>query len=252
MKRRVHKPFVIAEEGDHRFVWLGLDEADAEKGILTNQYLIVDGDEAILLDPGGYFVFQRVLEAVSEVIDPSKVKAIFYSHQDPDVTGSLNLLLDFFPEAKVYVSELWTRFLPHLGAVGGVEFVGIPDEGMEIPLGKTRLKAIPSHFLHSPGAFTLYDPTVRVLFTGDIGAAVFPVDEWYLFVEDFDSHVKYMEWFHKRFLACRRALDKWLEKVRGLEIDVIAPQHGSIMQGENARRFLEWLAGLGPVGIELL
>ncbi len=29
--RRIHRPFVVAEEGDHRFVWLGLDEAEAEK-----------------------------------------------------------------------------------------------------------------------------------------------------------------------------------------------------------------------------
>ena len=253
MTRRVHRPFVVAEEGDHRFVWLGLDESDAEKGVLTNQYLVVDGDDALLIDPGGYFVFERVLETVQEFIRPENIRGIFYSHQDPDVAGSLNLLLDFFPNAKVYISSIWTRFLPHLtGAGESIDFIGLPDEGMEIRLGDSTLKAIPAHYLHSPGHFTLYDPTVRVLFTGDIGAAVFPKGVWYLFVEDFEEHTRLMEWFHRRFMACRRALDTWLSRVESLEIDVIAPQHGAIMTGENARRFLEWLRSLGPVGTDLV
>jgi len=85
MPLKVRKPYVVAEEGNHAFIWLGLDEAEAEKGILTNQYLIIDKDEGILLDPGGYFVFERVYRNVSEFISPEKVKAAFFTHQDPDV-----------------------------------------------------------------------------------------------------------------------------------------------------------------------
>ena len=247
---RVHKPYVVAEEGDHRFVWLGLDEADAEKGVLTNQYLVVDGDQGLLIDPGGYFVFERVYEAVSEFVRPENVVAVFYSHQDPDVIGSLNLIVDMFPNARIYVSSLWTRFLPHLGAVSGLNIVEIPDHGGEVRVGSTALKAIPAHFLHSPGMFTLYDPRVRVLFSADIGAAVFPRGRWYLFVEDFNEHLKYIEWFHRRYMACRKALLAWLKHVKPLDIEVVAPQHGAIFVGENARRFLEWLERLEPVGVD--
>lgn len=252
MPRRLHRPIVVAEKEGHKFVWLGLDEADAEKGILTNQYLIVDGDEGLLVDPGGYFVFQRLLGAVQEIVDPMKVTGIFYSHQDPDVVGSLNLLLDFFPNARVYISALWSRFIPHLGSIAGIDIVEIPDEGMKIPLGNSNLEAVPAHFLHSPGNFTLYDPEVRVLFSGDIGAAVFPANEWYLFVEDFDAHIKYIEGFHRRYLCCKKAINAWLSKVRTLEVEIIAPQHGSILQDDNARRFLNWLASLDKVGVDLL
>ncbi len=254
MTLKVHRPYVVAESkhGDEKLVWLGLDEADAEKGILANQYLYIAEDKALLIDPGGYFVFQRVYQAVSEFVDPRKVVGIFYSHQDPDVAGSLNLILEFFPRAKVYVSEIWTRFLPHLGVESGVEYEGIPDKGREIIIEGKRLLAIPAHFLHSPGNFNLYIPGLKALFTGDIGAVVFPPGIWYLFVEDFDEHVRYMEWFHKRFMACQRALEAWLSKVKKLDIEVIAPQHGAIFTGENARRFLKWLESLGEVGAELL
>ncbi|MCE4619488.1 MAG: FprA family A-type flavoprotein [Desulfurococcales archaeon] len=252
VSRKLHRPLTVAGEGDHRFIWLGLDEADMEKGILANQYLVIHNGEAMLLDPGGYFVFQRVLQAVSEIVDPANVKGIFYSHQDPDVVGSLNLLLDFFPNAKIYVSALWSRFLPHLGAIANLDIVEIPDEGMNIDLGGVSLQAIPAHFLHSPGNFTLYDPETKVLFSGDIGAAVFPENEWYLFVEDFEKHLAYIEGFHKRYLCCKKALDAWLSRVRGLELEAVAPQHGAIFQGEKAGRFLDWLSKLGKIGVDLI
>ncbi|MEB3851122.1 MAG: FprA family A-type flavoprotein, partial [Desulfurococcales archaeon] len=228
--------------------------SEAEKGILANQYLIVDGGEALLVDPGGVYMFPRLVRAVSEIVNPRDVVAVFYSHQDPDVTGNINMVADAFPNARIYVSRLWTRFLPHLGVLGGVEFVEIPDEGMEIRVGSTTLQAIPAHFLHSPGNFTLYDPAVRVLFSGDIGAAVFPPGKWYLIVDDFDSHVSLIEWFHRRYLASGKALKAWLSRVRGLAIDTIAPQHGAVFQGANAGRFLDWLERLAstPIGVDYL
>ncbi len=100
-----------------------------------------------------------------------------------------------------------------------------------------KLKAILAHFLHSPGNFTLYDPVVKVLFSGDIGAAVFPQGKWYLFAENFDEHVKYMEWFHRGFMASTRALRTWLRRVKELEVEVIAPQHGAIFVSGNASKF---------------
>jgi len=251
MERRVHRPFVVAEskDGSHKFVWLGLDEADAEKGILTNQYLVVDGDEALLIDPGGRFVFQRVYRSVAEFVSPDRVVGVFYSHQDPDVAGSISLVPEFFPNAKIYISALWSRFLPHLGVETGLDIVEIPDGGTEIPLGRHSLAAVPAHFLHSPGNFTLYDPAVKVLFSADIGAAVFPPGEWYLYVEDFEKHASYMEGFHRRYLCCKQAIDAWLSRVKNLKIEIIAPQHGSLFAGENVRRFLSWLESLKGVGL---
>ncbi|MCY0860612.1 MAG: MBL fold metallo-hydrolase [Sulfolobaceae archaeon] len=250
---KVHKPYVLFEEKDHKFVWLGLDESEYEKGVLTNQYLIVHGDKGVLLDPGGYFVFERVYENVKEFVNPNNIVAILYSHQDPDVVGSLNLWLDMTPEAKIYVSALWERFLPHLGTVGGIKFVDLPDQGMDIKVTEDfSVKAIPAHFMHSPGNFHYYDPIAKIYFSGDLGAAMYPEGKWYLFVEDFEEHKKFMEPFHRRYIATRRAIDVWLKKIKGLEINIIAPQHGSIFQGENVKKFIEWINSLDKVGIDLM
>lgn len=73
-----------------------------------------------------------------------------------------------------------------------------------------------------------------------MGAAVFK-DKWYLIVDNFEEHVKLMECFHRRYIASRRAIELWAKRIEGLDINIVAPQHGSVFMGENAKKFLNWL-----------
>lgn len=61
-----------------------------------------------------------------------------------------------------------------------------------------------------------------------------------------------MEWFHRRYLPTRKALDVWLKRVKELDIKIIAPQHGSIFEGDNVKKFINWLDKLDKVGIDLM
>lgn len=48
---------ILFDNGQHKFMFLGWEEKE-EEIVQTNQYLILDGNEGILLDPGGAHVFQ--------------------------------------------------------------------------------------------------------------------------------------------------------------------------------------------------
>jgi flavorubredoxin len=53
-------------------------------------------------------------------------------------------------------------------------------------------------------------------------------------------------------MASNRVLRAWAEMVRGLEIDIIAPQHGAAFQGRAmVERFIDWCAGL-ICGVDLV
>jgi len=123
----------------------------------------------------------------------------------------------------------------------------IKDEGGEIKLGHATLKFIPAHYLHSSGNFNVYDPSAKILMSGDIGASLEHGDVP-LFVENFAEHIQYMEYFHRRWMPSNRAKNNWVARVRELDIDMIAPQHGRIFKGEMVAEFLEWFAKL-DVGI---
>lgn len=245
-------PIVLAEEKGNKFVWLSIDEAEMDKGIITNQYLLTVKDKGILMDPGGPLVFERVYNVMQKFIKPEDVEYIFLSHEDPDIVSGITLWLNYCPNAKILISDLWDRFLPHVGVDIKMNVIRIPIQGMQINLNGDNLKIIPAHFLHSVGNFHLYDPITKVYFSGDLGAAVFPKGSWYIIVDNFDEHKKYMEDFHKKYMANKKAIELWLKQIQGLDIRIIAPQHGAVIEGDNVRKFIEWIKSLDKIGIDLL
>lgn len=240
------KTIPIFEQGEHRWLAVARDPDKQSFLIDTNEYLVMNGDHVLLSDPGGMEIFPAVFSAISAEIDPRKIQWLFASHQDPDIISSLSLWLDFNPQLQCYLSWLWGSFVPHFGG-NDTTFVNIPDEGMEIMLGNLRLQAVPAHYLHSSGNFHLYDSKARILFSGDVGAALLPLEMSDLFVRDFDRHIRHAEGFHRRWMGSNEAKLDWCERVSRMGIDMLCPQHGAIYQGEDVARFINWFAEL-PVG----
>jgi len=237
----------IYQNGDHKWVAIVRDPNKPDYLIDTNEYLVTHGGEGILVDPGGAEIFPAVFSALSTEYDPSALSAVFASHQDPDICSSLALWLEFNPKMSCYVSWLWGSFIPHFG--GGKEtFVTIPDEGSEIPLAGLMLQTVPAHYLHSSGNLHLYDKVAKVLFSGDVGAALLPPDMDGLYVENFDAHIRHAEGFHKRWMGSNEAKRRWCERVSKMDIDMLCPQHGAIYRGADVHRFINWFDEL-QVGI---
>jgi flavorubredoxin len=235
----------------HRFVLLNESEPGEEEGIRSNQYLILHEGSGVLLDPGGFGVMPGVLTELMRYLDPGAIKAIILSHQDPDIVGGLATWLEL-TQAPVYVSRIWLRFLPHYGLRDLSRFFPVPDEGMTCNFGpEFDLHLVPAHFLHSEGQINVYDPLARILFTGDIGAAMLPDDLEYEFVDDFQSHLSYIEGFHRRFMCSNRAARCWVDAVADLPIDMLAPQHGPIYRGNAVGEFLGWFREL-ECGVDLM
>lgn len=239
------KCFKLYASGDHR--WLAFGQDPGRPGAITdtNQVVVTNGRNALLMDPGGVEIFPAMMGALVHEVDMETVHHVFLSHQDPDVGSALALWRQVTPpDVQIHLSALWTPYVSHYDAEA--KFTPIPDEGAELSLGgSVTLRFLPAHYLHSSGAFCVYDPGARVLFSGDIGAAILPAgharDIW---VSDFAGHVPYMDLFHRRVMGSREARDAWVEMVSRLPIDVMIPQHGLAFRGDDVRRFLDWFSGL--------
>jgi len=242
------EPVTLFERGDHRWIWLGAD-ADAGDEVAANQFLVQAGGRSALLDPGSVLDFARAVSNLARFSPSDSVDVVFYSHQDPDVSSAAPMWARV-TGAQLYMSQLWTRFVPHFGGVPADRIVAIPDEGGPISLGGRTLIAVPAHFLHAPGNLALYDPVARILFTGDLGANL-PPHGGPLFVDDLKGHLPYMEGFHRRYMASNAACRAFVKNVRQLDIDLIVPQHGSLFRGAAVGDFLAWLDQL-ECGMDLL
>ncbi|MBC7857702.1 MAG: MBL fold metallo-hydrolase [Burkholderiaceae bacterium] len=234
----------IYADGGHKWAMVARDPARPNYLIDTNEYLVINNGRALLTDPGGVEIFAAVFSAISQEIDPNQIEALFASHQDPDIISSLALWLQFKPELRCYLSKLWDSFVPHFGG-DDQTFIKLDDGGADLHLGNLPLTAVPAHFLHSSGNFHLYDPKAKILFSGDVGAAIAPEahDEG-LFVTDFDRHIGYAAGFHRRWMGSKEAKLDWCERAAAMEIDMLCPQHGAVYQGADVARFINWFAEL--------
>jgi flavorubredoxin len=235
-------------EGKHRNVLL--EDRSRGLAIQTNHHLIVHGPDAMLIDPGGHKAYPDVLQQLGAQVPGGELTHLFCTHQDPDIVAALNGWLTT-TAATAYISELWLRFIPHFGIdeVIADRVVGIPDEGFRLPFGDSYLVVLPAHFLHSCGNFNVYDPTARVLYSGDLGSSIGPR---YVQVTRFAEHIAYLEPFHRRYMGSRRMLRAWVAMVRQLDVDVVAPQHGAFFVGRRmVADLLAWLDEL-ECGIDLL
>jgi flavorubredoxin len=242
-------PIELYNHGDHRclmFCDLGSDDA-----VQANQFLIVDGDTGAVLDPGGNLAYSELYVGMTQHFPPHKLAAIIASHADPDIVASLDRWMTA-TEAKVYISTVWERFIPHFckpGKTAG-RIVGIADAGARIRIGRSELHVLPAHFLHAEGNFQFWDPTSRILFSGDLGVSI-GGDPTTTITDLAPAHLQRMERFHRRYMVSNKVMRLWAQMVQPLPIRMIVPQHGAPMAGAAVAQFIAWASQL-QCGIDLM
>lgn len=246
-------PIELYNHGGHQCLMFTDLCQEGTEVVQSNQFLIIDGDTGAIIDPGGNLAYGELYLAMTRHFTPQRLSAIFASHADPDIIASLDRWMTATPTAKIYISRVWERFIPHFCKSGKTDgrIVGIPDPGMRVPVGRSELVALPAHFLHSEGNFQFYDPVSRILFSGDLGASMGTGAQAQEFVTRLAGQVPRMEGFHRRYMVSNKVMRHWAQMVRSLDIDMIVPQHGSPMRGPAVREFIEWAERL-ECGIDLL
>ena len=101
-----------AFEIDKGLFWLGF--ADYEAGFSNNPYLLLDEDEAVLIDPGpGHPIFREIiLQKIQELISPEIIKYIIVQHQDPDLCALIPLIENYLNTELVIITTPRTAGRP--------------------------------------------------------------------------------------------------------------------------------------------
>lgn len=244
---------VLFDDGTHKCIMFSIDnEEEGDFFLSVNQFLIIQNNSAILIDPGSEASFEELSESIQDYISLEQIKYIFFSHQDPDVAGSITNW-SVITNAKFVISKLWVRFLSHYGFMDAARLVALEDKGAKVDFGENYLKFLPAHFLHSPGNFSVYDSRSKILFSGDIGAAIVPHKQLQNSdVKQIQQHIEYMDGFHKRYMASNKACNLWLKYLQDIDVDMIAPQHGAVIKGQiQIDAFKEWFKNL-QCGLDLM
>lgn len=224
---------VLFDERSHRVLRLA-----------DHTFLIVDHDEAVLIDPSN-----RSFAVTRERLESAKLEFVFLSNADAEVGASLNGWM-MESDAKLLAPELTSEAVAHYGVESLVaeRLVAVPDDGGILPLGSSDLAVLPAHFLPSPANLQIFDPRSKILFSGALGAAP---DAGGVYVEDFDAHMAHVLGLHRRRMGGIALVRAWVAMVRQLDVQTIAPRRGPMYADGMVEQLLAWLDET-PCGPDLM
>lgn len=218
--------------------WIGVDTQDAFR---CNPYLILDGEDAVVIDPGGLLTARGVVARIGELVDPKRIKFIVAHHQDPDVISGVNYLRGLVAtECKIVCHSRMSVLIKHLGS--GFPFLEVDKSRWQLVFGRGRkLTFAHTPYLHSPGAIVTYDAHSQTVFTSDLFGGI--TEKWKL--EAGPDYLEQIMAFHVDYMPSVDILTTGIENIKALgPIRRIAPQHGCIIEGSDVERLMKSVSQL--------
>ncbi|ACV63107.1 beta-lactamase domain protein [Desulfofarcimen acetoxidans DSM 771] len=216
--------------------WVGAKDPDlrifdivmeTKYGTTYNAYLIQGQEKTALVETVKSRFYDELKQRIEEIVPLSEIDYVVVNHTEPDHSGSLGRLLLEMPKATVVASKVALRFL---GQQINRDFnQQVAVDGDKLDLGGKTLRFINAPFLHWPDSMFTYLLEDKILFSCDAfgchycGDSVFN-DE----VGDISESYKY--YFDVIVKPFRRYVLEAAEKIKDLDIQIIAPSHGPILR----------------------
>lgn len=190
-------------------------------------YLIVNGEESILIDPGSMLEFDETVRKVKTLIDINSIKYIILHHQDPDLAAAVPEIekLIMRDDLLVVTHSRTAVLIKHYLIVSDYYEIDKHDNWLITSTG-LQLDFYTTPYCHSPGAFVSYEPKTKTLFSGDIFGGI--EKSWEFYADE--SYFHKAKLFHQEYMPSKDIFNYALNKIEKLDIDLIAPQHGSIIE----------------------
>ncbi len=208
------------------------------KGLDCHPYLLVDGDEGILIDPGSVMDIELVLNKIKEVMPLSQVKYVVLDHEDPDFCGGVPYLEAQGLEASIVTSWRTMTLIQYYNITSPYYLIEEHHNRLTLKSGRV-IEFIPAPYLHFAGSFVTYDARSKTLFSGDLFGA-FTYNRTLYADEQYENK---MIAFHEHYMPSNAILRPVMTSLENYAIDRILPQHGSLIL-ENPYKYIRILKEL--------
>ena len=191
-------------------------------GTSYNAYLIRGSEKTALIDTVDPSMGNDLIENLKD----TEIDYIIANHAEQDHSGALPRMLEKYPDAKIVTNPKCKTMLMDLLHIPNDKFVTVND-GETLSLGDKTLEFIYAPWVHWPETMLTYLKEEKILFTCDfLGSHLATSD---LFVTD-ESRVyeAAKRYYAEIMMPFRTTIRKNLEKIKDLEIDIIAPSHGPL------------------------
>lgn len=218
-------------------------ELSTHRGSSYNAYLIVD-EKIVLVDTVWAPFKDKLIEHISEIIDPSKIDIVVSNHAETDHSGALPEIMSYAPNAQLIVSRKGAESIE--GYYHKSWNYTVVKTGDRINIGQNELVFIEASMIHWPDSMFTYLTGHNILMSNDAFGQHYATE--YRFnnqvnnEELYDEAIKYYANIITPFskLAARK-IDEIL--AMNLPIDIIAPSHGVIWRDnpiQIVEKYIEW------------
>ncbi len=215
-----------------RIYWMGSVDWDRRlfdslvplpDGTSYNAYLIEGSEKTVLLDTVDPPMADELLSQLEGV---PKIDYVVSQHAEQDHSGTIPLVLEKYPDAKLISTPKAKGMLIDLLRIPEESFITVKD-GETLSLGDKTLKFIHAPWVHWPETMVTYLEEDKILFSCDFfGSHIATTD---LFVTDegriYEPAKRY---FAEIMMPFRNVIQKNLEKLASYDVEMIAPSHGQI------------------------
>ncbi|MFQ5964540.1 MAG: FprA family A-type flavoprotein [Candidatus Scalinduaceae bacterium] len=215
--------------------WVGVLDPDmrifditlrTDRGTTYNSYLIKD-EKTVLIDTVKEPFTDDFITNITSLVDPKDIAYIVANHTEPDHSGVLFELLKLAINAKVIASKSGGHLLKNI-INKPFDLITIEEYGC-INLGTCELKFVSAPYLHWPDTIFTYLEKEKILFTCDAFGSHFCDKRMFDdLVGDFDCYFQY--YYDNIMRPFKPYILKAIEKIKGMNIDIIATGHGPILR----------------------
>lgn len=233
---------------------------ETPRGTTYNNYLILD-EQPTLVDTVKYDFADASFKNVKNLIDFSQIRNVVINHIENDHASAFDLFMDLMPQATVYMTERAKKGLERFFDLSK-RTIKTVKSGETLSIGKKTLLFLETPMLHWPDSMVTYVKEDKVLISQDA----------------FGQHIASSARFDDEFVTCQSlseledaVLDYYANilmpfgslvkgkiaeiQKAGLEIDIIAPDHGIIWRanpGMILSRYLEMAEGKATESVSII
>lgn len=201
------------------------------RGSTYNAYLIID-EKITLVDTVRPYLFDKMMQRLSSLIDPSHIHYIISNHVEMDHSGSLPLLMKIAKNATIITSPHGQKgLLAHYKRKDWNFKVVKSDE--IVSLGKKNVKFVLTPLVHWPDNMVSYLIEDRILFSNDAFGQHIASSERFDDEHPIGIVIDEAEKYYANIvLPYSSQVQKAMDAVTPLTIDTIAPSHGIVWRSQ--------------------
>lgn len=206
-------------------------------GTTYNNYLIKD-EEITLVDTVKYDFKRVTTENIKSICDPSEIRNLVINHIEPDHASGIARIMNLAPDATIYITKKGKAGIDRHFDTSDWN-VKIVKTGDTLKTGKYTLTFLETPMLHWPDSMMTYIKEAKLLISQDAFGQHLATssrfdDEFVECASHSELDHAVVEYYANILMPFGPLIKRKIEEVQnlGLEIDMIAPDHGVIWRKE--------------------